>query len=165
MILFYPNKIPWQFCVTIFIRRVSGMGSQEGGTWRTLSVPDGRHGGYGHPWCHGWPWCTPRIISWKFQFDIFVFFEVIHDFWVNCEPETRERDKTRDERRVKLTLTLPGNVRQGWGKGSAISTIIMTIIIIITIWIYMMCWVPFILDDYNDYHVHITIWLLRWPCP
>ena len=34
-------------------------------------------------------------------------------FGVNCQPETRERDKTRDERRVKLTLTLPGNVRQG----------------------------------------------------
>ena len=23
--------------------------SQEGGTWRTLRVPDGRHGGQGHP--------------------------------------------------------------------------------------------------------------------
>ena len=63
-----PRKIPWKFCVDIFIRSVSGMGgSRTGGTWRTLRVPDGKLGEHGHPWWHGRPWETPRIISWKFH--------------------------------------------------------------------------------------------------
>ena len=84
---FTPRTIPWKFCVDIFIGRVSGMGGQEGGTWRTLRVPDRRHGGYGHPWCYGWPWWTPRIISWKFQIVIFVFYEVINNSGVNGQPQ------------------------------------------------------------------------------
>ena len=55
-----------------------------------------------------------------FQVNIIIFHEVIHDLRVNGqlprretrERETRERDE-RDEREMKLTLTLPGKVRQG----------------------------------------------------
>ena len=48
------------------------MGGQEGGTWRTLRVPDRRHGGQGHSWCHGWCFFTLRKIPWKFHVDIFI---------------------------------------------------------------------------------------------
>ena len=48
------RNIPWKFCVDISIGSVSGMGGQEGGTWRTLRVPDQRHGGLGHSWHHKW---------------------------------------------------------------------------------------------------------------
>ena len=80
------SKIPWKFCVDIFTGSVSGIGGQEGGTWRTLKVPDRRLGGQGHPWCHGWPCLTPRIISWKFRVVIFMFCEVINDLGVNGQP-------------------------------------------------------------------------------
>ena len=43
------KKIPCKFHVDIYIRSVSGMGGREGGTWRTLRVPDLIHGGQGHP--------------------------------------------------------------------------------------------------------------------
>ena len=46
---FTPRKIPWKFCVDISIISVSGRGGQEGGTWRTLRVPDPWHVGQGHP--------------------------------------------------------------------------------------------------------------------
>ena len=35
--------------VDILIRSVSERGVKKGGTWRTLMVPDHRHGGQGHP--------------------------------------------------------------------------------------------------------------------
>ena len=98
------RKIPWKFCVDIFIGSMSGRGGQKGGTWRTLKVPDRRLGGQGHPWCHGWPCLTPRIISWKFRVVIFMFCEVINDLGVNGQLQTgetrreRERDETRERR-------------------------------------------------------------------
>ena len=48
------RKIPWKFCVYISNASASGRGGQEGVTWRTLRVPDGRHGGHGCSWCHEW---------------------------------------------------------------------------------------------------------------
>ena len=36
-------------------------------------VPDGRLRGWGHPWGHGWPWESPRIMSWRFRGVIFIF--------------------------------------------------------------------------------------------
>ena len=109
------SKIPWKFHANIFLRSMTGMGGQEGGTWRTLRVPDGRHGGYGHPWCYGWPWWTPRIISWKFQVVIFVFCEVINDFGVNGQLQMGERDER--ETRGSWSKLLPCPV--GWGRGEA----------------------------------------------
>ena len=40
--------------VLIFLLEVGqeGGGGQEGGTWRTLGVPDQRYGGHGHSRCH-----------------------------------------------------------------------------------------------------------------
>ena len=45
-------------------------GVKKGGAWRTLRVPDGRHGGLGHSWRHEWCFFTPRKIHWKFCVDI-----------------------------------------------------------------------------------------------
>ena len=45
----------------------------NGGTWRTMIVPERRLEGQGHPWCHWWPFLTPRKIPWKFCVDIFIF--------------------------------------------------------------------------------------------
>ena len=40
-IMFDPKeKIPCKFCAEIFIKSVSRMGVLNGGTWRTLTVPD-----------------------------------------------------------------------------------------------------------------------------
>ena len=65
------RKIHWKFHVDILIRNVSGRGGQEGGgTWRTLRVPDWRHGGQGHPWHHEWWSFTQWKIPWKFPVDI-----------------------------------------------------------------------------------------------
>ena len=33
------KKIPWKFCLLIFIRSVSRMGVLHGGTWMTLKIP------------------------------------------------------------------------------------------------------------------------------
>ena len=57
-----PRKIPWKFCINIFIRIVSRRGVHHEGTWRTLRVPDRRLGWQGHPWCNGWPFLTQRKI-------------------------------------------------------------------------------------------------------
>ena len=54
------RKIPWKFCVNIFIISVSRRGVLHEGTWRTLRVPDRRHGWQGHPWCNGWSCLTRR---------------------------------------------------------------------------------------------------------
>ena len=54
MMFFTQRKIPWKFCVDISIRSVSRMGVNKSCTWRTLRVPDQRHGGLGHSWCHEW---------------------------------------------------------------------------------------------------------------
>ena len=56
--------------VDISIKSVSGRGVKKGGIWRTLRVPDRRHGGHGHSWCHEWCFFTPRKIPWKFCVDI-----------------------------------------------------------------------------------------------
>ena len=64
------RKIPWKFTVDISIITVSERGVKKGGTWRTLRVPDRRHGGHGHPWCHGWCFFTPSKIPWKIHVDI-----------------------------------------------------------------------------------------------
>ena len=48
-------------------------GDKKGGAWRTLRVPDGRHGRQGHPWWHGWPCEIPMIISWNFGVSMFLF--------------------------------------------------------------------------------------------
>ena len=45
-------------------------GVKKGGTWMTLRVPDRRHGGHGHSWCHEWCLFIPRKIPWKFRVDI-----------------------------------------------------------------------------------------------
>ena len=42
----------WKFGVGISIGSASGTGGQEGGTWRTLGVPDRRHDEQGHSWRH-----------------------------------------------------------------------------------------------------------------
>ena len=47
-------------------------GVKKGGTWRMLRVSDWRHGGQGHPWCHGWCFFNLRKIPWKFRVDIFI---------------------------------------------------------------------------------------------
>ena len=62
------RKLPWMFCVNIFIRSVLRMG----GTWRMLRDPDRRLGGQGHHWCHGLHCLDPRKIPWKFCVDIFI---------------------------------------------------------------------------------------------
>ena len=67
---FTPRKIAWKFCVDIFIGSASGRGGQEGGTWRTLMVPDRRLGGHGWSWRHEGCFFTPRKIAWKFRVDI-----------------------------------------------------------------------------------------------
>ena len=68
---FTPMNIPWKFCVDSSIRSVSGRGGvKKGGTWRTLRVPDQRHGGHSHSWRHEWCFFTPRKIPWKFCVDI-----------------------------------------------------------------------------------------------
>ena len=48
------RNISWKFCVNISIRSVSRRGVKKGVTWRTLRVPDRRHGWYGHSWYHEW---------------------------------------------------------------------------------------------------------------
>ena len=45
-------------------------GVKKWGTWRTLRVPDRRHGGQGHSWRHESCFFTPRKIPWKFHVDI-----------------------------------------------------------------------------------------------
>ena len=45
-------------------------GVKKGGTWRTVRVPDQRHGGQGHSWHHEWCFFTLRKIPWKFCVDI-----------------------------------------------------------------------------------------------
>ena len=40
-------------------------GVKRGCTWRMLRVPDQRHVGEGHPWCHRWCFFTLRKIPWK----------------------------------------------------------------------------------------------------
>ena len=47
-------------------------GVKKGSTWRTLRVPDQRHGGHGHSWYHEWCFLTQRKIPWKFHVDIFI---------------------------------------------------------------------------------------------
>ena len=73
MTLFDPKKIPWKFCIDIFIRSVSKNGLLHRGTWGTLGVPDRRLGGQGHIGCHECTWQTPMIMSWKFRVIIFIF--------------------------------------------------------------------------------------------
>ena len=70
MVFFTLRKIPRKFCVDILIRSMSGRGGQEGGTWRTLRVPDQRHGWQGHFWLHEWCSFTLRNIPWKLGDDI-----------------------------------------------------------------------------------------------
>ena len=48
MILFDLRKMPRKFCVDNFIRSVSRRRVKNGGTWRTLRVPDHRVGEQGH---------------------------------------------------------------------------------------------------------------------
>ena len=43
---------------------------KKGGTWRTLGVPDWRHGGQDHFWRHEWFSFTPRKIPWTCCVDI-----------------------------------------------------------------------------------------------
>ena len=80
------RKIPWKFHVAIFIISVSRRGVLQGGTWRKMRVPDWADGGQVHPWCPGRHWWTPRVISWKFQVNIFICCEVIRDLGVNRQP-------------------------------------------------------------------------------
>ena len=55
------RKIPWKFCVDIFMGSMSGKGVKKGCTWRTLGVPDQRHRGQDHPWHLEW-FCVDIII-------------------------------------------------------------------------------------------------------
>ena len=47
-------------------------GVKKGDTWRTLMIPDRKHGGKGHPWCYGWFFFTFRKITWEFRVYIFI---------------------------------------------------------------------------------------------
>ena len=47
-------------------------GVKKGGTWRTVRVPDQRHGGQGHSWHHEWCFFTLRKIPWKSCVDILI---------------------------------------------------------------------------------------------
>ena len=68
-----PRKILWKFHVDIFFWRMLRLGVVlYGGTWRMLRASERRLGGQGHPWCHGLPWLTPRIIPWKFSVHILI---------------------------------------------------------------------------------------------
>ena len=80
---FLHKEVTLKVCIDMSIRSVSGMGGREGvlgghlgvkkwGTWRMLRVHDRRHGGQGHPWCHGWCFFTLRKIPWKFCANIFI---------------------------------------------------------------------------------------------
>ena len=56
----------------VLISQLEGQegGSRRGRTWRTLRVPDRRHGGLGHSWHHEWCLFSPRKIPRKFYVDI-----------------------------------------------------------------------------------------------
>ena len=71
MFFFAQRKLPWTFGADISIGSVSWRGGvKKGGTWRTMRVPDQRHGWQSHSWCHEWCSFTSRKITWKFCVDI-----------------------------------------------------------------------------------------------
>ena len=43
------GKYPESFVFISLLEVCQELGIKKGDTWRTLRVPDGRHGGYGHP--------------------------------------------------------------------------------------------------------------------
>ena len=45
----------------------------QGGTWRTYSLPDQRHGGQEYTLHHEWLFMTQRKLPWKFCLDIICF--------------------------------------------------------------------------------------------
>ena len=90
---FILRNIPWKFRVDISFGSVSGRGVKKGGTWRTLRVPDWRHGGQGHSGHHEWCSFTLWKIPWKFPVDISIitvsemggqeggYLEDVEGFW------------------------------------------------------------------------------------
>ena len=71
---FFDPKIKYseRFMLISLLEVCQEWGVKNGGTLRTLRVPDQRLGGQGHPWCHVWSCLTPRKIPWKFHGDIFI---------------------------------------------------------------------------------------------
>ena len=61
------EKYPESFVLIFLLKVCQEWGVLQGGTWRTLRVPDRTHEEHGHPWCHGWSYFTPRKIPWKFH--------------------------------------------------------------------------------------------------
>ena len=70
---YHVRTIPLNFHVDIFIRSVSGMGGQEGDTWRMLRILDWRLWRYGNTWCQRWSYFTQRKILWEFHVNIFIW--------------------------------------------------------------------------------------------
>ena len=62
-----------KFQLSSMNRSVSRTPCPQSHTWRTLKVPDWILGGWGHPWCVGSSWETPRNVSWKFHEDLTSF--------------------------------------------------------------------------------------------
>ena len=122
LITCYPRAISWKFCDHIFIRSVSRLGVP---LWWYFEDIEGS-------WLEAWM-TGSSLMQLMTLFDpkdpilkvSGCYFNVLWSykwFWSKWPTsETREgQERERWQRRVKLTLTLPGNVRQGWGKGSAI---------------------------------------------
>ena len=74
------RNIPWTMCEDISNGSCVRKGGQEGGTWRTLSVPDWSFRRHGHSWCHGDLILPPRKLPWKFCVDIFI--RSVSGMWV-----------------------------------------------------------------------------------
>ena len=64
------QNIPWNFLLISQLEVCREGGVMKGGTCLTLRVPDRRHGGNGHSWCHEWCSFTRRKIPWKVHVDI-----------------------------------------------------------------------------------------------
>ena len=70
--IWYPTCVP-NFSILAWLEVCQEHPVLDGGTWRTLMVPDRRLGGQSHRWHHGSSWGTPRKIPWKFCIIIFIF--------------------------------------------------------------------------------------------
>ena len=66
------GRYPESFVFISLFEVCQEWGVLHGGTWSTLRVPDRRHGGQRHSWCHGWPFLIQTKIRWKFCVDIFI---------------------------------------------------------------------------------------------
>ena len=65
------GRYPECFLLISLLEVCQEWGVLNGGTWRTLRVPDRILGWQGHSWCHWWCLLTPKKIPWKFCVDIF----------------------------------------------------------------------------------------------